>query len=342
MKQKTRMVIYCVGLTFLFGWWFWSIFQIQQNKLCTESSLIFAEVIQKEKTLRIEQVWGNYDPQKSPNKISGVEKQEWCDQDFLFYSDSTRTLLDSLFHATLLERNIKAETAIRCVWENRVIETSSDSAFYKEALPLKLFTYRLNENPDNNIKLQAYIKFPFGTIWQHSYLLWIILGLGVLALSTIIDGYRFWYKKMHEIAKLELQLQQQQQELLEKEKHLSFPESGIQDKTIRWIELSGSLFFNEEHGDLYYKNEENIRLTDNSLKLFCLFIKAEQRKLTYENICLHVLSRSIKNGLSKTDRDATSNTVRHLRTHLKPIHVIGIESIRGIGYQMIISDSLKS
>ena len=53
MKQKTRMVIYCVGLTFLFGWWFWSIFQIQQNKLCTESSLIFAEVIQKEKTLRI-------------------------------------------------------------------------------------------------------------------------------------------------------------------------------------------------------------------------------------------------------------------------------------------------
>ncbi|MBP8893314.1 MAG: hypothetical protein KBH09_13255, partial [Saprospiraceae bacterium] len=41
------------------------------------------------------------------------------------------------------------------------------------------------------------------------------------------------------------------------------------------------------------------------------------------------------NGLSKTDRDAVANAIRHLRTHLKQIAVIKIEPLRGIGYQMI-------
>lgn len=43
-----------------------------------------------------------------------------------------------------------------------------------------------------------------------------------------------------------------------------------------------------------------------------------------------------KNGLSKTDRDAVANTIRHLRKHLEQIPVIRIEAIRGVGYQMII------
>lgn len=105
------------------------------------------------------------------------------------------------------------------------------------------------------------------------------------------------------------------------------------------MELSKDLFFNEEHGDLCYKNDTNIRLTENSLRLFCSFIQVEQQKLTYENICIDVLFRSIKNGLSKTDRDAVANAIRHLRTHLKQIAVIKIEPIRGIGYQMIFLNS---
>lgn len=40
-----------------------------------------------------------------------------------------------------------------------------------------------------------------------------------------------------------------------------------------------------------------------------------------------------KNGLSKTDRDAVANTIRHLRKHLEQIPVIRIEAIRGVGYQ---------
>ena len=367
MKQKILMIVCCVGLTFLFGWWLRSAFHIQQNKLCSESSLVFTDVLQREKTLQIGRVFGSYNPQKSPNAISGAEKSEWCDQDFLFYRDSTRTLLDSLFRTTLLERKIEANTAIRCKWNGHVINTSSDSIFYEEAIPLKQFIYRIDENSDRNIMLQAYIQFPLGTVWRHSPLMWIIVGGWLLLLGSVTGGYCFWYRKMQRVAHQELQLKQkeqerlvlnqqqeeqrlelqrqqenlqkQQQELLEKEKRLPIPEPLIQDKRIKWVELSKDLFFNEEHGDLCYKNDTNIRLTENSLRLFCSFIQVEQQKLTYENICIDVLSRSIKNGLSKTDRDAVANAIRHLRTHLKQIAVIKIEPIRGIGYQMIFLNS---
>ena len=412
MKQKIWMILSCVGLTFLFGWWLWSAFHMQQNKLCSESSLVFAEVI------KIEREFGNYNPMNSPNEISWAEKSEWCDQDFLFYRDSSRFFLDSLFRTTLLEYKIKAETAIRCIRNGRVIDTSLDSTFYKKAFPLKLIVYRRDENPDRNITLQAYIKYPFGTVWRHSYLMWMISGLGLLLFGAIIGGYCFWYKKMHRLTEQELQLQQleqkwqvlnqqheqqraelqrqqeqqrlelqrqqeklkkqeqqqkqerlelrQQQELQQlearqqqeqqrlelqqrqekllqlqqklQEKEEQLPSQLIQDKTIKWVELSKDLFFDEEHGDLCYREDVNIRLTGNLLNLFRCFIKAEQYKLTYERICIDILARPVKNELSKSDRDAVASTIRNLRTHLKPLSFIQIESIRSTGYQMLISN----
>lgn len=322
------MILGCVSLTCLFNWWLWSAFHIQLNKLCSESSLVFAEVMQKEKILRIGRRFGNYDPKSSPNKISGTEKEEWCDQDFLFYKDSARTLLDSLFRATLLEHKILANTALRCIWEGRVIETSSNDAFYEEAIPLEQFVCRIDENPDKAIMLQAYIKLPFGTVWRHSHLMWGISALELLLLGGVIGGYRFWCKKIRKVA---------EQELQKKEKRLPTPDPLILSKTISWIELAEDLLFDKEHGCLYYKNEVNICLAENSLRLFCLFVQVEEYKLTYEKICIEVLARSTKNGLSKTDRDAVANTIRHLRKHLEQIPVIRIEAIRGVGYQMIIS-----
>lgn len=347
MKQKIYMILSCVSLTCLFSWGLWNVFHIHLNKLCSESSGAFAEAMQKEKTLRIGQKFGNYDPMNSPNKISGTEKEEWCDQDFLFYKDSTRTLLDSLFRATLLEQNIQSNTALRCIWEGRIIKTSSNDTFYEEALPLEQFVYRIDENPNRTIMLQAYIKLPFWTVWRHSYLMWGILALGLLLLGSVIGGYRSWCKKMRKIAEQELQQQQhelkrqellqKQEELQEKEKQLPTPEPLIPTKTICWVELAKDLIFNKEHGDLCYKNEVNIRLVENSLRLFCLFVQVEEYKLTYEKICIEVLARSTKDGLSKTDRDAVANAIRHLRKHLEQIPVIRIETIRGLGYQMIIS-----
>ena len=349
MKQKIYMILSCVGLACLFSWWLWSAFHIQLNKLCSESSLVFAEVMQEEKILRIGRRFSNYDPMSSPNKISGTEKEEWCDQDFLFYKDSTRTFLDSLFRTTLLEYKIHANTALRCIWEGHVIKTSSNDAFYEEAFPLEQFVYQIDKNPDRTIMLQAYIKFPFGAVLRHSYLMWGILFLGLLLLGGVIGGYRSWCKKMRKIVEQELQHQQhelkrqellrKQEELQEKEKQLPIPDPLIQSKTISWVELAADLIFDKEHGDLCYKNEVNIRLVENSLRLFYLFIQVEEHKLTYEKICIDVLARSTKNGLSKADRDAVANAIRHLRKHLEQIPVIRIEAIRGLGYQMIISAS---
>lgn len=235
--------------------------------------------------------------------------------------------MDILF-ITLLEHKIQANTALRCIWERRVIKTSSNDAFYEEALPLEQFVYRIDENPDRTIMLQAYIKFPFGTVWRYSHLMWGISGLGLLLLGGVIGGYRFWCKKMRKVA---------EQELQEKEKRLPTPDPLIQPKTISWVELAEDLFFDKEHGSLCYKNEVNIRLVENSLRLFCLFVQVEGYKLTYEKICIEVFARSTKDGLSKTDRDAVANAIRHLRKHLEQIPVIRIEAIRGLGYHMIIS-----
>ena len=91
MKRLILVILCCVGLTSLMLWWLWSTFHIQQNKLCSESSLVFSDVMQNEKTMRIERETGRYDSEISPNEISSAEKDEWCDQDFLFYCDSTRT-----------------------------------------------------------------------------------------------------------------------------------------------------------------------------------------------------------------------------------------------------------
>lgn len=360
MKQLIGMILSCIILIILMAWWSRSAFHIQQNKLCSESSLIFADVVQIEKAMQIGRQTGRYDSESSPNEIPGAEKEEWCNQDLLFYRDSTRSVLDSLFRATLLEHKIQAKTSIRCVWAGHVINTTSDSLFYKDAIPLKQFTYRIDENPDSDITLQAYIKFSFGTVWRHSYLLWMILGLGLVLLGAIIGGYYLWSRKMKRLKEEEFQLQQQkqqqeqerqallqqhelQQKELQKERQLleekqaRLPRALIQNKTIKWVELSKDLFFDKEHGELCYKNEVNIRLKENSSKLFICFIKYEKHKLTSEKICIEVLGRSVKNKLSKSDRDAVASTIHHLRGQLCQLPFIKIETIRGNGYQMFFS-----
>lgn len=335
MKQKGYVTLVCLILACLFGCWLWSAFHTQSNKLCSEASLLFVKAIEKEKILGIKRRFGNYDSKSSPNEISRTEKEEWSDQDFLFYKDSTRTLLDSLFRVILLEHKIQGNTALRCIWENRVIETSSNKAFYEEAFPLEQIVYRRDESSNGMIRLQPFVKFSLGTVWRYNYLVWKILALGLLLIGTVIAVYRFWYKKMRKMAEQKLQRKQQLQELLEKEKHLPVFIPLTQSKTIYWMKLGEDLFFDEMHGDLCYKNNVSIRLTENSLRLFLLFIQVEEHKLTFEKICVEVLARSVKYGLSKTDRDAVSSSIRHLRKHLEQIPAVQIEAIRGVGYQMI-------
>lgn len=331
MKQKTVIILSCVGLISLSSWLLWTVFHIQRNNICLKSSYVFSEVLKKEKMLRIEQVIWQYDQRNSPNDITGEEKKEWFDQEYIFRRDSTRTLLDSLFRAALLEADIEAETAIRCIRNTVVTNTSADSVFYEEAIPLKQFVYRVDEDPDKNIMLQAYIKLPFVTVWQYGYLMWLVSGVTFLLLGGIFCGYKFG---MNIIPEVKFTLSQQELQEMEKQS----PSLLIQNRTIEWVRLSEDLSFNKEHGSLRYKGDTDIYLPRNLQKLFSLFITVEQLILTHENICTSVLARSTKDGLSKSDRNAVASTIRHLRERLKPIPIIEIKQLSGVGYQMLIKD----
>ena len=332
MKRNIAVILSCVGLILLFSWLLWIVFHIQQNNLCLKSSYIFADALRKEESSQIERKIVNYSKENSKNGISGEEMMKWCDQEYLFRRDSARTLLDSLFRATLLDAGIKAETAIRCIRNTQIINTSSDSIFYVEAIPLKQIIYRIDENQDKNISLQAYIKLPFGTIWNYGYLMWMVCGMGFLLLGGIVCSYKFG---MHRTSDKKLLSQQQ----IAQEEEKLLPGLLVQSKTIEWIKLSEDLSFDKEHGGLCYKQSSDIYLSGNLLKLFSLFISTEQYILTHENICEYVLTRSIRNGLSKSDRDAVSNTIRNLRKRLNSIPVIEIKQINGKGYQMFIQNS---
>ena len=69
-----------------------------------------------------------------------------------------RQLLHSLFRDILQKEHIEVETAIRCIRNGRVINSSTDSLFYKKASSLKPIVYRIDENKERNITLQAYVR----------------------------------------------------------------------------------------------------------------------------------------------------------------------------------------
>lgn len=326
MNHKIRVTLSCLGLVFLLGWGMWKAFQIQQDRLCSEISVLFTKAMEEEKALKIDVVLERYDSAKSPNKIPWTEKKEWGYQDYLFFRDSTRTFLDSLFQATLSAHRIQAKTGIRCKWKGEVFNTFPDSLFYEEALLLKQLDYRSDENPDKNIMLQAYARFSSWAVWQYGYFMWGILGLGLFLLGSLIGGYKLWRIKKRKVA--------------EKEKRL-FTDLPVQDKEIERIKLAEDLSFDEKHGSLCYQGNINVYLTGNILRLFCLFISVEQRELTYEKICVDVLARSIKSGLSKTDRNAVASAIRYLRDYLKPIPIIEIRLLTGIGYRLEIREDVK-
>ena len=192
MKRKVINILVFIfvgtGVISLFVFWFMYTYEKQNRKLYADASILFTEAIQKD----IKRISGRqtefYDPQYSPNDIPGDEKMAWCDQDYITTRDSNRHVLDSLFHSLLREQGIPAKVAIRCIWKGKVIDTSADSALYKDAILLKSIVYRLNEEKDKNITLQAYVDFPVGMILGQMGWFWCI---SFLILVGLVGGG--WY-----------------------------------------------------------------------------------------------------------------------------------------------------
>jgi len=486
MKRQISKIgiggIASIGVIILLMLWFGNVYLNQKRKLHAELRDLFIEAMldekKQQKDIQIQK--GSYDPQRSPNDISGEEKHAWCDQIYLTMHDPNRHLLDSLFQAILQKKNIEVKTAIRYIGSGKVINSSTDSLFYKNATLLNPVVYRIDENEEKNITLQAYVDVPIrivleriGWFWVISFVILILLAGGCgIYFNTLKEYIEKIIKSLNESEALVVQLKtelnelqakkleterisKQQSELIERKQceltqlqaskqemeqvsqqqagaieekqaeltelqtklqnveqiskqqsesierklrelaalqadkrkmeQVSKQQAGVIDKKqaeltelqaklqnverinkqqlemiekkeaellvsqnkikslfpkqkIDWIILPCGVLFDEKHGVVRIENGKTIRLKNNPLKLFGCFIKAEDYKLMFEDICTDVLERPIKNGLSDSDREIISTTVGRLRKSLKPFPCIEIKSHRKVGYQMVFSN----
>lgn len=363
-KRSFWIVFGIICLTALLFSWLKLIFAEHQKGLYTESYILFKHTLQNEKDQQIKRQLGYYDPNDSfNNDISGEEKDEWCDQDYLTYRNPNRSILDSLFQVSLITKGIQAQSAIRYIHNGDTINTCPDSHIYKEAYALPPMIYRIDTNKNNNITLQAYVKLPFTTVLTRSPLIIPVFCLWLISLAGIIGVYYSIRNRRKVIAPAPAPAPTP----------ISIPAPAppsdpipdpipdpvpvpdpipdpvptptiqesivplVQEPTIIWTQLAPDLLFDDKYGDLQYKGEVCVRLNGNSLKLFRCFTAS--RQLSYEDICIDILGRLIKDGRSKYDRDAVSSTVYRLRDSLESIPVIKIITIRNVGYEMIFLDN---
>lgn len=161
--------------------WFMDIYRSQKEKLHSEAFIFFTEAMQKEKKQRITVRKKYYDSQKSLNDFSEEEKNAWFYQDYLADKDSNRYVLDSLFHQILLEHNIQAETAIRCIRNGKSFDSSTDSTLYEEAKFLGPIVCKKDKNAEKDITLLAYVNIPARTVLSRmGWFLTIPFGLLIL------------------------------------------------------------------------------------------------------------------------------------------------------------------
>lgn len=161
--------------------WFMDIYRSQKEKLHSEAFIFFTEAMQKEKKQRITVRKKYYDSQKSLNDFSEEEKNAWFNQDYLADKDSNRYVLDSLFHQILLEHNIQAETAIRCIRNGKSFDSSTDSTLYEVAKFLGPIVCKKDKDAEKDITLLAYVNIPARTVLNRmGWFLTIPFGLLIL------------------------------------------------------------------------------------------------------------------------------------------------------------------
>ena len=181
--------ITCAMIVILLVFRFGSVYLNQEKKMHSELYVLFVEAMQDEKEQQIKRHKRNYNSQKSSNDISGEEKYSWCTQDYLTMRDPNRHYLDSLYRDILQKKNIEVKTAIRCIRNGVVITTSTDSLFYKGATPLEPIVYRIDENKENNITLQAYVDIPVWTALERIGWLWMVFFLFFILLVGCCGFY---------------------------------------------------------------------------------------------------------------------------------------------------------
>lgn len=382
LNRKQVDLLICLIILFVFGFWFLNVYEDRKKDLYSDVFIFFTEAMQKDINQNLDRQMGYYDTNLSPSNISEDEINKWLDQSYVTLCDSSRHVLDSIYRAILKENDIWVKSAIRYIGEGKVINTSADSTIYKESNLLPPITYRIDDNAEKNITLQAYVDISswmilsrmgwFLLIW---FLFLIMAGVGVwysqrmmnyakLRMSKLFNLLRVAHndsvQKAEEIKRKEIELvelqeinsqklqqaesiNQEQLELIkQKEAEIAELKNNLismrtTNKTT-WMYLPCDLLFNEKCGELRYKNQQSVFLTGNLYRLFCCFINSEDYEVTFEDICVGVMARSVKGGINHSGYSTASANISRLKILLKPFPFIKIDPIRKIGYKMYFTD----
>lgn len=414
LNKKLVNLLICLIILFVFGFWFLNVYKERKMDLYSEALVLFTEAIQKDIKQNIDRQMGYYDLNLSPNIIPRDEKKKWLDQSYITLHDSSRHVLDSIYRAVLKENGIRVKSAIRYIKEGSVVHTSADSSIYKDVNLLPPIIYRLEDNIEKNIILQAYVDISFWTILGRMgwfllfwFLFLIMAGVGVwysqrmvnytkLRMSKLFNLLRVAHndsvQKAEEIKRKETELielqdihsqklqqaesiNREQEELIKqkeaeliklkadvtnelqqarainqeqleliKQKEAEIAElknNLISMRTTNkttWRYLPCDLMFNEKCGELRYKNQQSVFLTGNLYRLFCCFINSEGFEVTFEDICVGVMARSVKDGINHSGYSTASANISRLKIALEPFPFIKIDPIRKIGYKMYFTD----
>ena len=287
----------------------------QEELILTRISSILREAVKIEQKKCILYSRRNYNTSLSPNTISIKEIEEWCYQRHFIKKDSNRFRLDSIFHAELKRKRIKATGLICCTYKKQSTYSSSDTLLREEATPLSPIIYRFDENPDHNITLQAYVKPPQGWLLiEYSPLTWgLLFILWVIGIIGFFWGYYYWKKLKAQIPLTDI-------------------ETNI---AIQWVELPGEIRFDKQHGIVVYKGKE-IQLTPNSASILNCLLEAENYTLTHEQIYAFAYDRKYREDLSREEKTTLNKAIKRLRGQLADIPFIQIKAYKGKGYQLAI------
>lgn len=224
-------------------------------------------------------------------------------------------IVDSLFQATLKEKDISAETAMIYTANGKSEISNPDSMFYKKAIALNVIRVGFK---GESFELQAFVKLPLSYLLSKAPHFWTIILLWIGGTFLLIG----WIIRRRQ-ASIALPIEQSEQ----------FPQNPnglvvpITASPQKWLQITESLLFDEEKGELSY-NGQIIYLTRKSLRLFSFLLKGENYYQNYENIKKEVWKDE------NASNDAIRKMVNQLNNKLASIPNLSIEIENKLGYQI--------
>lgn len=266
-----------------------------------------------------------YGKHKKADSLSFLDRKEWAFQMYISFKNPNRAFtLDSLFQEELKSEGIVARTSVRLLQGDSFVGPSNKN-FSQIGIALDPVVFGVDHDP-KQIKLQAYVLFPYSYLISQMPLIW---GLILLWCVSVILIYVWFRRKKKEGGEVIVANPLVQVSVV---KHL--PEVA------EWEELAPGLFFNEKNGELK-KKEHIIYLRKNRLLTFIKLLRAPDHFLNYEDICRDILERPLDDESNEKNKKwnqsvkkSMGQTITRLREDLGDFSEISIENVRDAGYQL--------